>query len=68
MDVPTGGTKDTPDFVIHNVLDLAEYTDRGVILTVVDAEGSRIRLHLEIGTAELLCERIADALECRYGK
>lgn len=67
MDLVTGGAKDIPDFVIHDVLDVTEYTDQRVIVTIVGAKGSLIRLHVEIGTAELLCERIAEALECLYG-
>jgi hypothetical protein len=68
MKTAGSGFDDIPDFVVHNVLNPAEYTDRGVALTLVDAKGAFIRLHLKIVTAELLCERIAEALECRYGK
>jgi EAL domain-containing protein (putative c-di-GMP-specific phosphodiesterase class I) len=56
------------DFIVHDVLDLAEYTDLGVVVTLVDAQAGRVRLHLKIGMGELLCERIANALECRYGE
>jgi hypothetical protein len=58
---------EAPDFIVKDVLDLADYTDVGVVVTLVNTQGSRIRLHLEIGMGELLCERIASALECRYG-
>lgn len=68
MEAPIGGAEDTPDFVVQDVFNLGEYTDHGVALTIVDAEGARICLHLNISTGELLCERIADALERRYGK
>lgn len=37
-------------------------------MTLVDAQGSRLRLHLTAATGELLCERFANALEARYGK
>lgn len=55
-----------PDFIIEDVLDLAEFSDRGIITTLVDTNGVRLRLHLTVLTSELLCERIADALERRY--
>ncbi|MBB6413780.1 hypothetical protein [Mesorhizobium sangaii] len=57
----------TPDFIINDVLDLAEYSDRGIVTTLVDTHGVRLRLHLTVVTSELLCERIANALERRYG-
>lgn len=56
------------DFIVNDVLDLAEYTDLGVVVTLVDVQAGRLRLHLRIGMGELLCSRIADALECRYGE
>ncbi|RVC83926.1 hypothetical protein EN745_00540 [Mesorhizobium sp. M4A.F.Ca.ET.022.05.2.1] len=55
------------DFTIADVLDLAEYSDRGIVTTLVDPYGVRLRLHLTVVTSELLCERIATALERRYG-
>ncbi|MER8753867.1 hypothetical protein NKH57_32580 [Mesorhizobium sp. M1050] len=58
---------ETQDFILRDVLDLAGYSDHGVVITMIDAEGTRLRLHLEISTGELLCERIASALEGRYG-
>jgi hypothetical protein len=64
---PLDTTDEIPDFLVNDVLDLAEYTDHGVVVTVMDAQGSRLRLHLTIVTGELLCERIASALERRYG-
>ncbi len=64
---PQRTTNETPDFIVHDVLDRAEYTDHGAAVTVVDAEGRRLHLHLGIRMGELLCERIADALERRYG-
>ncbi|MEV8645358.1 hypothetical protein AB0V79_27265 [Mesorhizobium ciceri] len=60
--------REIPDFVIDDVLELAEYSDRGIVTTLVDTHGGRLRLHLTAVTSELLCERIADALERRYGK
>jgi hypothetical protein len=60
--------RETPDFVVADVLDLTEYSDRAIVTTVVDRQGARIRLHLTTATAELLCERIANTLERRYGK
>ena len=60
-------TDDAPDFIIRDVLELAEYTDHGAAVMIVDAEGRRLRLHLGINMGELLCERIASALERRYG-
>jgi hypothetical protein len=60
-------TGEIPDFIVTDVLELADYTDHGVVDTVVDVQGGRLRLHLEVSTGELLCERIATALECRYG-
>lgn len=56
------------DFIVNDVLELAEYTDLGVVVTLVDPQGRRVRLHLRIGMGELLCERIANALECRYSE
>ncbi|WP_136617767.1 MULTISPECIES: hypothetical protein [Mesorhizobium] len=58
---------ETIDFVVNDVLDLGGYSDSGVCVTLVDLESGRVRLHLTAVTAELLCERIADALERRYG-
>ncbi|RAZ91752.1 hypothetical protein DPM33_04470 [Mesorhizobium hawassense] len=57
-----------PNFIINEVLDFAEYFDRGIVVTLVDTHGVHLRLHLTVVTSELLCERIADALERRYGK
>ncbi|UVK48506.1 hypothetical protein BPNPMPFG_007889 (plasmid) [Mesorhizobium sp. AR07] len=59
--------REIPDFIIDDVLELAEYSDRGIVTTLVDTHGVRLRLHLTVVTSELLCERIADALERRYG-
>ncbi len=33
------GTDETPDFVVNNVLELADYSDHGVAVTVLDADG-----------------------------
>ncbi len=68
MDDPTETTGQARDFIVSDVLDSAEYTDHGVIVTLIGAQGDRIDLHVTIGMGELLCERIAAALECRYGK
>lgn len=68
MERANPGFGDIVDFVVRDVLESADYTDWGVALTLVDSEGKAIRLHLKIATGELLCERIAQALECRYGK
>jgi hypothetical protein len=65
------GMTDQPtarDFLVQDVPDIREYTDDRVLITLADASGNRVRLHLEIGMGELLCERIATALECRFGK
>lgn len=59
--------EETPDFIIHDVLEFAEYTDHGAAVTLVDPEGRRLRLHVGVAMGELLCERIANALEHRYG-
>ncbi|WP_206073822.1 hypothetical protein [Mesorhizobium sophorae] len=59
--------REISDFIIDDVLDLAEYSDRGIVTTLVDTRGECLRLHLTAVTSELLCERIADALERRYG-
>lgn len=56
------------DFFVSDVGCLADYSDRGICVTLRDPEGAKIRLHLNAETSELLCTRIADALECRYGK
>ncbi|WP_185970237.1 MULTISPECIES: hypothetical protein [unclassified Mesorhizobium] len=55
-----------PDFIVQDVLDLAEFSDRGIVTTLVDTHGVHLRVHLTVVTSELLCERIADALERRY--
>ena len=68
MDDPSETAGEGPDFIVSDVLDVAEYTDLGIVVTLVDAQAGRLRLHLKIGMGELLCARIADALECRYGK
>ncbi|WP_200950974.1 hypothetical protein [Mesorhizobium sp. Root695] len=60
--------REIPDFIINDVLDLAEYSYRGIVTTIVDKHGNRLRLHLTVVTSELLCERIANALERRYGE
>ncbi|UVK50251.1 hypothetical protein DBIPINDM_007564 (plasmid) [Mesorhizobium sp. AR02] len=71
-DTPVDGhperLREIPDFIINDVLDLAEYSDRGIVTTIVDARGVRLRLHLTVVTSELLCERIATALERRYAE
>ncbi|RWD51765.1 hypothetical protein [Mesorhizobium sp.] len=68
MDERPKRLRETPDFIASDVLDLAEYSDRGIVTTLVDAHGVRLRLHLTVVTSELLCERIANALERRYGE
>ncbi|TPI35528.1 hypothetical protein FJ414_17735 [Mesorhizobium sp. B3-1-6] len=55
------------DFVVEDVLELTDYSEYGAVVTIVDVGGRRVRLHVSIIRGELLCERIADALECRYG-
>jgi hypothetical protein len=64
----TGSARNAADFVIHNVLDTVQYSDRGVVVTMVDPQGARLRLHITMVTGEMLCEHIADALEQRYGQ
>ncbi len=56
------------DFIVSDVRNLADYSDRGICVTLLDRGGASIRLHLNTEMGELLCARIADALECRYGK
>ncbi|TPI12454.1 hypothetical protein FJW06_16970 [Mesorhizobium sp. B4-1-3] len=68
MEDHAGSAPNIADFVVHKVLDTFEYSDRGAVVTVVDPQGARIRLHVSIATGELLCEHIAEALEQRYGK
>ncbi|MBZ9860211.1 hypothetical protein [Mesorhizobium sp. CA12] len=68
MENHAGSAPNVADFVIHKVLDTFEYSDRGAVVTMVDPQGARIRLHVTIVTGELLCEHIAEALEQRYGK
>ncbi|TPI63379.1 hypothetical protein FJ420_13010 [Mesorhizobium sp. B3-1-3] len=68
MEDRAGSLPNVADFVIHKVLDTLEYSDRGAVITMVDPQGARIRLHVTIVTGELLCEHIAEALEQRYGK
>ncbi|MER9433122.1 hypothetical protein [Mesorhizobium sp. M0408] len=60
--------REMPDFTINDVLDLTEYSDRGIVTTLVDKHGVRLRLHLTVVTSALLCERIASALERRYSE
>lgn len=60
--------REIQDFVVTDVLEETGYSDRGIVMTLVDAQGSRLRLHLTAATGELLCERFANALEARYGK
>ncbi|MER9708461.1 hypothetical protein NKJ10_30620 [Mesorhizobium sp. M0204] len=60
--------REAPDFIINDVLDLAEYSDRSIVTTLVDTHGVCLRLHLTVVTSELLCERIANALERRDGE
>ncbi|WP_352798524.1 hypothetical protein [Mesorhizobium sp. M0678] len=38
--------REIPDFIINDVLDLAEYSDLGIVTTLVDTHGVRLRLHL----------------------
>lgn len=68
MDERPKRLRETPDFIINDVLDLAEYSDRGIVTTLVDTHGVRLRLHLTVVASELLCERIANALERQYGE
>jgi hypothetical protein len=64
----TGSISNSADFIVHNVLGTFEYSDYGAVVTVVDPRGTRIRLHVTVATAEMLCEHIAEALEKRYGQ
>ncbi|MER9298790.1 hypothetical protein NKI38_20200 [Mesorhizobium sp. M0621] len=59
---------DTTAFIVNDVLDSAEYADHRFIVTVVNAPGDRLDLHLTLDLGELLCERIAEAIERRYGR
>jgi hypothetical protein len=68
VDDPTEMTGQARDSIVSDVLDSAKYTDHGVIVTLIGAQGDRIDLHVTIGMGEFLCERIAVALECLYGK
>lgn len=63
MDEPS----EVQDSVLKDVLELSAYSEYGAVVTIVDVAGRRLRLHVSIIRGELLCERIADALECRYG-
>jgi hypothetical protein len=56
------------DFIVTGVLDLTDYSDRRVIVTLVNEQLTHIRLHVTPAMAELLCERMAIALESRYGE
>ena len=60
--------REAVDFIVSEVGSLADYSDRGICVTVLDPEGAKIRLHLNVEISELLCAKIADALECRYGE
>ncbi len=60
-------TERSLDFIVTDVLDRTDYSDRGVIVTLVNEQLTCIRLHVTPTTAELLCERMAIALESRYG-
>ncbi|MBZ9683891.1 MULTISPECIES: hypothetical protein [unclassified Mesorhizobium] len=68
MEDHAGAEPNVADFVIHKVLDTFEYSDRGAVVTMVDPQGARMRLHVTIVSGELLCEQIAEALEQRYGE
>ena len=59
--------REAVDFIVSEVGRLADYSDRGICVTLLDPGGDQIRLHLNAETSELLCAQIADALECRYG-
>ncbi|MFC3323641.1 hypothetical protein [Mesorhizobium cantuariense] len=61
-------SREIQDFILDEVSEQAGYSDRRIVITLVDAQGIRLRLHVTAVTGELLCERIADALEYRYGK
>lgn len=63
MDDPS----EAQDFVLKDVLQLTGYSEYAAVVTIVDVGGRRLRLHLSIIGGEQLCERIAEALECRYG-
>lgn len=54
------------DFKLAAVDPGADYTDEGISITLVDVREGRMRLHLTVSTGELLCERIATALERRF--
>ena len=54
------------NFRLSDVEPDADHTDEGIAITLVDVCGGRVRLHLNVETGELLCERIAAALECRF--
>ncbi|MEI9412804.1 hypothetical protein [Mesorhizobium salmacidum] len=60
--------REIQDFVVTDVPQEAGYSDRGIVITLVNIQGSRLRLHLTAAIGELLCERFANALEERYGK
>ena len=60
-------TGETHDFIVSDVLLRADYTHHGIVVTMISEQGDGLRLHLNIGTGVQLCERIAAALESRYG-
>lgn len=60
------GLREIPDFIVEDVIDLAKFSGRGIVATIVDTRGIRLRLHFTAVTSELLCERIAEALGHRH--
>ena len=54
--------QDEHEFMVAGVELPPGQTSHGIAITLIDARGGRVRLHLSTDMAELLCERVSTAL------
>lgn len=54
--------QDEHEFMVAGVEPASGQPSQDVVITLIDARGGRVRLHLSTAMAELLCERVSNAL------
>jgi hypothetical protein len=59
--------QDEHEFMVAGVEMAAAKIIQGIAITLIDARGGRVRLHLTADMAELLRERVAGALDKMQG-
>jgi hypothetical protein len=59
--------QDEHEFMVAGVEAASGQTNQGIAVTLIDARGGRVRLHLSTGMAELLRDQVSSALQKTEG-